>query len=156
MLGLVGQVTMSPLLVTIFEATARYFSGTGSSALIALAALFYPTAIRSTGLGWAMSLGRLGSFVGPLVVGVLVSRGWRNASIYAALGAVAICPALCISAIRRETSSRPERLEIIRPPSESVLEGPMGHRRGPPSKSSSSGRNPQCSSVNAKPRPTQS
>ena len=125
MLGLVGQVTMSPLLVTIFEAAAGCCLGAGSSALIALAALFYPTAIRSTGLGWAMSLGRLGSFVGPLVVGVLVSRGWQNASIFAALGAVAICPALCISAIRRESSSGPERLEVIQPLSEPVLEGPV-------------------------------
>jgi hypothetical protein len=33
----------------------------------ALAAGMYPTAIRSTGIGWALGVGRIGSIIGPLV-----------------------------------------------------------------------------------------
>lgn len=44
--------------------------GAGSSgtqfALNALAAAFYPPAIRSTGVGWAVGVGRVGAIVGPL------------------------------------------------------------------------------------------
>lgn len=39
----------------------------------ALAAESYPTAVRSTGTGWALGIGRIGSIVGPLVGGLLLS-----------------------------------------------------------------------------------
>lgn len=41
----------------------------------ALAAMYYPTAIRSTGVGWALGIGRIGSIIGPLAGGVLL--GWH-------------------------------------------------------------------------------
>jgi AAHS family 4-hydroxybenzoate transporter-like MFS transporter len=42
----------------------------------ALAAGLYPTTIRSTGVGWAYGIGRIGSIVGPLLGGVLLSLEW--------------------------------------------------------------------------------
>jgi AAHS family 4-hydroxybenzoate transporter-like MFS transporter len=39
-----------------------------------LAASFYPTFIRSTGVGWALGIGRVGSIVGPVFGGILLSR----------------------------------------------------------------------------------
>jgi AAHS family 4-hydroxybenzoate transporter-like MFS transporter len=41
----------------------------------ALSAEVYPTAIRATGVGWALGVGRLGSIVGPMLGGVLVAAG---------------------------------------------------------------------------------
>jgi AAHS family 4-hydroxybenzoate transporter-like MFS transporter len=37
----------------------------------ALAAAIYPTAIRSTGVGWALGVGRIGSIIGPVAGGLL-------------------------------------------------------------------------------------
>ena len=34
---------------------------------------FYPMAIRSTGLGWALGIGRTGAILAPIVIGILVS-----------------------------------------------------------------------------------
>ncbi|MCY1535639.1 MFS transporter, aromatic acid:H+ symporter (AAHS) family [compost metagenome] len=34
---------------------------------------FYPTAIRATGLGWALGVGRSGAILAPIVIGVLVA-----------------------------------------------------------------------------------
>jgi AAHS family benzoate transporter-like MFS transporter len=34
---------------------------------------FYPMAIRSTGLGWALGIGRSGAIIAPIVIGVLVA-----------------------------------------------------------------------------------
>ena len=48
----------------------------GQAALNAMSANFYPTAIRSTGVGWALGVGRLGSIVGPLLGGKLLAHGW--------------------------------------------------------------------------------
>lgn len=44
-------------------------------ATLALANTFYPEASRSTGVGAMISVGRLGSVVGPLVVGLLLYMG---------------------------------------------------------------------------------
>jgi MFS transporter, AAHS family, 4-hydroxybenzoate transporter len=48
----------------------------------ALAATFYPTFIRSTGVGWALGIGRIGSIIGPVVGGILLSLRWETASIF--------------------------------------------------------------------------
>jgi hypothetical protein len=42
---------------------------------------------------------RLGSFVGPLAIGLLVNRGWQIGDCFAALGAAALCAALFTSVI---------------------------------------------------------
>ena len=44
--------------------------------LYAVAARIYPAQIRSTGVGWAMGMGRLGGISGPIIGGLLVSWGF--------------------------------------------------------------------------------
>ena len=53
----------------------------------AYAASFYPTAYRATGVGWALGIGRIGSIVGPLIGGVLLSQNFPAATIFV-LGAI--------------------------------------------------------------------
>ncbi|WP_186172558.1 3-(3-hydroxy-phenyl)propionate transporter MhpT [Burkholderia gladioli] len=52
----------------------------GQSVLYALAAIYYPTAMRGTGVGAAVAVGRLGSVVGPLAAATLLAAG-RSAPI---------------------------------------------------------------------------
>jgi AAHS family 4-hydroxybenzoate transporter-like MFS transporter len=52
--------------------------------LNALAASFYPTAMRSTGVGWALGIGRIGSIVGPVLGGVMLSLEWSPQQIFLA------------------------------------------------------------------------
>jgi AAHS family 4-hydroxybenzoate transporter-like MFS transporter len=40
-----------------------------------IAAKFYPTEIRATGVGWALAVGRIGSIIGPAVGGLLLATG---------------------------------------------------------------------------------
>jgi MFS transporter, AAHS family, 4-hydroxybenzoate transporter len=98
-LGGVGQANQSITLLFIFLGLAGFFLGIASSGLIALAPLLYPTSIRSTGVGWAMGLGRFGSFVGPLAIGLLVNQGWHVGESFDAIGAPALCAALFTSLI---------------------------------------------------------
>ena len=49
--------------------------------LNALAANYYPTAVRSTGVGWALGVGRIGSIVGPLLGGWFLKIGWTPGQI---------------------------------------------------------------------------
>jgi MFS transporter, AAHS family, 4-hydroxybenzoate transporter len=93
-IGSVGYAAHSVLLVTFLEGLFGLFLGCASSGLIVSAALFYPTAIRSTGVGWSMGMGRIGSFVGPLVVGAWVGAGRPIASVFVAIGVPALVAAL--------------------------------------------------------------
>ena len=47
----------------------------GFTGLYAVAAKVYPTEIRTTGIGWAIGLGRSGAVVGPLAAGFLIASG---------------------------------------------------------------------------------
>ncbi|MGX9134326.1 MFS transporter [Rummeliibacillus sp. JY-2-4R] len=58
---------------------------------------FYPTEMRSSGLGWALGIGRLGAIAGPLIGGVLLTMKlpfYQNFLIFALpgiIGALALC-----------------------------------------------------------------
>lgn len=47
----------------------------GFVGLYAVAARLYPTEFRTTGVGWAIGIGRLGGIIGPAVGGVLIGMG---------------------------------------------------------------------------------
>ena len=66
------------------------------SGLNALAASFYPTAVRATGIGWALGVGRIGSIVGPSLGGALLSLKWTPDQIFMAGIAPALCAAIAI------------------------------------------------------------
>jgi MFS transporter, AAHS family, 4-hydroxybenzoate transporter len=111
--GGVGYASQSIVLVIVLMGLAGFFLGVASSGLIALAPLLYSTSIRSTGVGWAMGLGRLGSFLGPLAVGLLFNRGSEVGISFVAIGSPALCAALFTSLIG---TNRQER--TLRVPSE--------------------------------------
>jgi len=48
----------------------------GFTGLYAVAAKVYPTEIRTTGIGWAIGLGRSGAVAGPAVAGYLIAAGF--------------------------------------------------------------------------------
>lgn len=68
--------------------------GGGQLMLNALSAMFYPTHIRSTGLGAAGMAGRLGSLTGPMVGGALLGAGLAMSSLFAWLAAPALVTAI--------------------------------------------------------------
>ncbi len=72
--------------------------------LNALAADLYPTSIRSTGVGWALGLGRVGSVVGPVLGGVLLAWNWKANDLVFACIAPAALAAIAIHQLGRLTS----------------------------------------------------
>ncbi|MCU1659459.1 MAG: transporter, family, 4-hydroxybenzoate transporter [Pseudonocardiales bacterium] len=65
--GTVALAAMATALVGLFVGIA----GSGS---IAVAALIYPTAIRATGIGWGVGMGRAGQVVAPLIAARLLTQ----------------------------------------------------------------------------------
>ena len=70
--------------------------GIGASGGISLVTLVYPTAMRSSGAGWAMGSGRAGQVAIPGVVAVLLHGGWTAGSIFGGLGMVPLFAALAV------------------------------------------------------------
>ena len=64
----------SALVLVLFGLIGFGIQG-GFVGLYAVAARFYPTEIRSTGVGFAMSAGRIGGIVGPFLGGFLIAAG---------------------------------------------------------------------------------
>jgi len=88
--GLAFVTRFFPLVVMATFLLGLMVTG-AQSGLNALAASFYPTSVRSTGVGWALGVGRIGSIVGPLVAGALLSMAWQPRQILIAGSAVGIC-----------------------------------------------------------------
>lgn len=54
----------------------------GFTGLYAAASKAYPTAIRSTGIGWAIGLGRSGAVIGPVIAGYLIAAQFDMSYIF--------------------------------------------------------------------------
>ncbi|MET7501313.1 MFS transporter [Streptomyces microflavus] len=84
--ALTGVAFHAPLWVLL---TANFLAGCcisgGQKSLIALAAVFYPASIRSTGVGWALGIGRVGGILGPIVVGAALAMNWTPSSVFYAM-----------------------------------------------------------------------
>ena len=87
---LIGEAGASiPLLiVSVFAAGLGVIGGQTMSN--ALAADFYPTPIRSTGVGWALGVGRVGSILGPILGGFLLSYAGDARRVFWAASAPAL------------------------------------------------------------------
>ena len=68
----------------------------GFNGFWAVAARLYPAEMRSTGIGWALGVGRIGAVLGPIVGGVLVGAHVSMAAIFA-LYAVPLVAAACLT-----------------------------------------------------------
>ena len=100
-IGAIGQLGHSIVLISSAIFVAGFCIAGGQIASNALAAGFYPTSVRATGIGWALGIGRIGSIIGPLVGGVLLSLKWSAGEVFLAAAAAAFCAALAAFSLSR-------------------------------------------------------
>ncbi|MCL2428392.1 MAG: MFS transporter [Alphaproteobacteria bacterium] len=89
-LTLFGQVTSQVLLGAV-ALLCGIFVTAGANGMLAVAARLYPTPVRSTGIGWAMAMGRFGQLVGPVLVVLMVAAKVSMPAIF--IAAAIPCPA---------------------------------------------------------------
>ena len=73
----------------------------GHLGMNSLAGIYYPSALRATGAGWATAVGKIGSIAGPLLAGIILATGLPTRNIFAVAG---LCPALmlvCLAVLGR-------------------------------------------------------
>ncbi|GAA4012890.1 MFS transporter [Actimicrobium antarcticum] len=104
--ALIGQLGGSlPLLFAAVTVTGACIIG-GQPGLNALAATYYPTALRSTGIGWSLGIGRFGSIVGPVVGGLLIGLNWSTSAIFIAIAVTAMISAVTLLLMGLETRGK--------------------------------------------------
>ena len=70
-----GDGLLAPMMLGAFLAGAGAIAG--ASSLVMFGTESYPTVLRSTGVGWSLSAGRIGSVVSPWIVGIPLGWGWH-------------------------------------------------------------------------------
>jgi AAHS family 4-hydroxybenzoate transporter-like MFS transporter len=81
----------------------------------ALSAMYYPTVIRSTGVGWALGIGRIGSIVGPTIGGLMLAAQWTPQQIFQAGAVPALCAAIAVLVSgKMQGSASPFRPEEVK------------------------------------------
>jgi AAHS family 4-hydroxybenzoate transporter-like MFS transporter len=69
----IGMAGLSPLLITAAAILAMGFGSATHNSLLGIVGGFYPTVVRSNGVGYAAGMGRVAGVVGPAMIGVLLS-----------------------------------------------------------------------------------
>jgi len=109
-IALVGLPGIPLALLFVVVAITGFCIIGGQPAVNALAATYYPTTLRSTGVGWSLGIGRFGSIVGPVLGGVLIQLEWTNAGIFLAMAVPVVISAAALLLFARKTQGDKARL----------------------------------------------
>jgi MFS family permease len=67
--------------------------------LYAITPRLYQPDVRTTGMGWAIGIGRFGAILSPIATGVLVDHGWQPMHLYFAFTSTFLIAMLALAAI---------------------------------------------------------
>ena len=98
-IALIGQPGISLALLTVIVFVAGWCVVGGQPGVNAFAATFYPTYLRSTGIGWALGIGRIGAIVGPYIGGRLMAAQWTPQQLFWAAALPAVVTTLTFVAL---------------------------------------------------------
>jgi len=109
-IALIGQpaATITFLFLLVFAAGLTIVGGQG--AVNTLAGTYYPTNLRSTGIGSGLGIGRLGAILGPNIAGILLNRGWAARELFYAAAVPAFITVVVI--ISLHWVMKPQRAEV--------------------------------------------
>jgi AAHS family 4-hydroxybenzoate transporter-like MFS transporter len=98
--ALIGQpsVTLTVLYVIVF--VAGWCVVGSQPGLNALSGAYYPTYIRSTGIGAGLGVGRIGAIVGPAIGGMFMAAHWSTRDMFLAAAIPASISAMAMFSLR--------------------------------------------------------
>jgi AAHS family 4-hydroxybenzoate transporter-like MFS transporter len=105
-IAFIGQPGISLALLTVIVFVAGWCVIGGQPGMNAFAATFYPTYLRSTGIGWALGVGRVGAIVGPYIGGLMINAKWTSQQLFWAAAVPAVISALTLMILTRVVGDR--------------------------------------------------
>lgn len=103
-ISLLGYPVSTPVLFLLVGLAGASTIGT-QIVTYAYAGQFYPSAIRSTGIGWASGVGRSGAILAPIVIGTLVGMSLPLQQNFIAIAIPAVIATIAVLMIRHERSA---------------------------------------------------
>lgn len=89
----IGLVAMGADLFLVLSVLAISLVGGAHFGILSIAGVYYPSAIRANGGGWATSIAKVGGIAGPIVGGYVLASGMPIVRSFAILAA---CPAILV------------------------------------------------------------
>ncbi|MES2263695.1 MAG: MFS transporter [Pseudomonadota bacterium] len=86
----IGQAAGSVGLLTVVVFVAGTLMNTAQSSMPTLAAMYYPTACRASGVAWMLGIGRFGGIAGSFLVAELARRQMSFGQIFAVVAAASL------------------------------------------------------------------
>ena len=99
--ALIGMSTGNTVMLVVAVAGAGFCVSGAQVGANALSAAFYPTATRATGVSWASGIGRIGSVLGSMAGGWMLSLGWGLPVVFALVGIPAVIAGMSMLAMGR-------------------------------------------------------
>ena len=100
-IALIGHTASSTPLLVLAVFMAGFCASGGQVGGNALAAGFYPTANRATGVAWALGIGRIGSILGSMAGGWMLTMGWGLDTVFEAVAVPAVIASICVLFMRK-------------------------------------------------------
>jgi AAHS family 4-hydroxybenzoate transporter-like MFS transporter len=100
------SVPLSAVPIMVAISAAGFCVIGGQNAMNAAAAMIYPTYIRSTGVGWALGIGRIGAILGPVLGGAMLAFGWPIVGMFVIAAIPALTTALATFVLGRVEARR--------------------------------------------------
>lgn len=114
LIATIGSVITSREAMSIVLALCGFCVIGVQMTLSALTATLYPTAMRATGMGWANSIGRIGSFSGPVVGGLLLGLHLPLQTVFLIVALPTLCGVVLVPVLNGLTSRRRRHDELLR------------------------------------------
>jgi MFS transporter, AAHS family, 4-hydroxybenzoate transporter len=107
MLVVIAQASGYPTMLGVVVFMAGFFMSGAQTSMSPLAAAFYPTLGRATGVSWMLGIGRFGAFSGAWLGGVALAAGWGFQLIIGVLAVPAVLAAVAILLKMRRSGTHP-------------------------------------------------
>jgi MFS transporter, AAHS family, 4-hydroxybenzoate transporter len=117
---LIGQTTGAMLILAVF--VAGVIMNTAQTSLPAIAAAFYPTRGRASGVSWMLGMGRFGGIAGSFLVAELARRQLALPDIFLVVATPALLAAAALG--RQALRSSPREGALRREGPRRALTGP--------------------------------
>ncbi len=96
----IGMPGLSLTMLTVIVFIAGWCVVGGQPGVNTLAATYYPTYLRTTGIGWGLGIGRIGAIAGPMIGGLLLGLEWTTQQLFLAAAVPAVITTIAMFALR--------------------------------------------------------
>ncbi len=115
-IALLGQSALPLALLFVVAFVTGWCIFGGQPTLNAWSATYYPTDLRSTGIGAALGVGRCGAIVGPLVGAAMMQRQFTNETLFYAAAVPAIVATIAVLLLAKAGGSLREAAAAVPQP----------------------------------------